>query len=354
MKYLKYLKILLIALIIFILCHSIVWNISTKEIFSNENDIIIGDLGRMSYLKSSFSLRKYEQYSLPKRHTNYDENKSIDILIIGDSFSNGRGKGTNRFYQDYLATNYSLNIVNIQPSSKGFIETVLLLINSGKLKELNPKAIILESIERSSIQRFSKEIDWNIQENNDYIYNLLNSRWREKSQDVKFINNLNYNTILYNILYKYDDNAFFSKVYIADLSKELFSCDDKARLLFYYGDLKNISLSNKKSIKLLNNNLNKLQDLLKTFNIKLYFMPAVDKYNLYSKYIKNNKYPMSTFFELLRNEEKRYRLIDTKKIFRKMIGNNVEDVYYSDDTHWSWKASEEIFRKDRFNFLKYP
>jgi len=45
-----------------------------------------------------------------------------------------------------------------------------------------------------------------------------------------------------------------------------------------------------------------------------------------------------------------YKFIDTKKILTRMIDNNITDVYYSDDTHWSWKASQEIFKKDMYDF----
>ena len=74
-------------------------------------------------------------------------------------------------------------------------------------------------------------------------------------------------------------------------------------------------------------------------------MPSVDKYNLYSKYIRNNNYPKSTFFERLRPLKKDYKFIDTKIILENMLENNITDVYYSDDSHWSYKASKEIFKQ---------
>ena len=74
-------------------------------------------------------------------------------------------------------------------------------------------------------------------------------------------------------------------------------------------------------------------------------MPSVDKYNLYSKYIQNNQYQQSRFFEILRPLKKEYNFIDTKMILTRMLDNNITDVYYSDDTHWSYKASKEIFNR---------
>jgi hypothetical protein len=48
------------------------------------------------------------------------------------------------------------------------------------------------------------------------------------------------------------------------------------------------------------------------------------------------------FFELLRPQLKEYRFIDTKKLLVEEVNKGEKDVYYSDDTHWSWKAAKKI------------
>jgi hypothetical protein len=346
MKEKKYLCIFIFLLALFMGFHFIVWISFTKDLFIQKENNSIGDLGRMSYIAKSLTLRKNEQ-NLPLKHIEYNDNVEIDILTIGDSFSNGGGEGTNKYYQDYIATIKNLRVMNIQPSNEGFIETVLILNNSGILDKLNPKIIILESVERTAINRYSKAIDWNIGLK-DYSISFLYKKYSHSNPIPSFMNNLNYNALLYSLLYRYDDNAIFSDVYISNLTKNLFSCENKDKLLFYFEDLKDIPQSNNESISLLNENLNKLQQILNEKNIELYFMPAVDKYNLYSKYILNNKYNKSSFFELLREEKKLYKLIDTKLILENMVDNDEIDVYYSDDTHWSNKASEEIVKNIKF------
>jgi hypothetical protein len=304
----------------------------------------VGDLGRMSYLTQSLTVRKNEQ-NLSSKHIDYSKDiDSIDILTIGDSFSNGGGGGRNKYYQDYISTQQNLIVMNIQSSNKGFIETVLILDSAGILDKLKPKSIILQSVERYAVSRYSKKIDWEIGLQK-YSLLFLNKKYKIISPLPSFITNINYNALLYLILYNYDDNAFFSQIYISDMSKAMFSCQDKNKLLFYVQDLTNIPLSNVKSISLLNDNLNKLQKILDKKGIQLYFMPSVDKYNLYSKYIHNNNYPKSTFFERLRSLKKDYKFIDTKNILENMLDNNITDVYYSDDSHWSYKASKEIFKE---------
>lgn len=338
---------MILAIVIFVLFHFVVWSLYTKQLFTNQNGIVIGDLGRLSYLVDSFVPKKSEQ-NLPKKHIDFNDYDDVDILTIGDSFSNGGGGGINNYYQDYIASNQNLNVMNLQPFSEGLIETIIMLNNNGTLKKMKPKAIILQAVERTVILKLAKDIQWEIELNNDIIRRNLSQRYVKSKPNPFFINNINYNSLLYNIFYKYDDNAYFSKTYIADISIDLFTSVRQDRLLFYNEDIQNIPLSNEESIDKLNENLNKLQKILNKLNIKLYFMPVVDKYNLYSKYIIDNKYEKSSFFELLRSRHKDYILIDTKSILRKLTDSGVKDIYYSDDTHWSSKASKEIFQNINF------
>jgi hypothetical protein len=75
----------------------------------------------------------------------------------------------------------------------------------------------------------------------------------------------------------------------------------------------------------------------------------VDKYTLYCKWLRRKKYPESPFFEMLRPLPKRYRFIDTKQILRAELERGEKDVFYADDTHASWKASQRIFTLERFD-----
>jgi hypothetical protein len=45
---------------------------------------------------------------------------------------------------------------------------------------------------------------------------------------------------------------------------------------------------------------------------------------------------------------KEYLLIDTKAILAKAIEEGELDLFYQDDTHWTWKASQRIFSAVRF------
>jgi hypothetical protein len=85
-----------------------------------------------------------------------------------------------------------------------------------------------------------------------------------------------------------------------------------------------------------------LAQKLKEKSIQLIFMPAVNKYDLYSSFIINNKYPMDPFFDRIRTLEKDYIFIDTKDILLKQLNKGEKDIYYIDDTHWSYKSSDIV------------
>ena len=353
MKAKQYILTSLLLMMIFLLYHFSIWNLLTKQFVEVSDNVRIGDLGRMSYSSNSLT-KRLDDTNLSRQHINFSsENMKAEIITIGDSFSHAGAGGLNSYYQDYIATDHNKTVMNIKALPQGFIETILILNNNGILDELEPKIIILESVEREILRRYSKKINWDINKDKEYVnkYLLKNNKNNNNMKKPFFINNLNYNSVLYNLLYDYDDNAFYSKVYKAQLSKALFTCIASDTLLFINDDLSDLSLYSKRNIALINDNLNKLQKILEKKNIKLYFMPAVDKYNLYSKYIIDNKYKKNVFFETMRPLKKEYEFVDTKMILEKMLDNNVTDIYYSDDTHWGFKASKEIVNKIKLNLL---
>ena len=344
----RYLQIFFTILLLFILFHFTIWHLYTKQLFQNNDNTHVGDLGRMSYHNDSL-IFKENRVNLPKKHIDFTKIEKVDVITIGDSFSNGGAGGLNPFYQDYIASFYNFKVLNLEPSKEGWVESILRLNSSGILDKLHPKVIILESIERGCVDRLSKKIDWNLTADEKTVIQDMKKRYPTQKEKTSFINNLNYNALIYNLLYKFNDHAYSSKVYIAPISKQLFSSQNPKELLFYFEDIKNLKKSNQKSIALLNENLNHLQEILKKKNIHLYFMPTPDKYDIYSKYIINNQYEQSHFFELLRGLKKEYTFIDTKAIIKQLIDDNEKDVYYPDDTHWSYKASAKIFEETKFN-----
>lgn len=347
-------------LVLFIACYCffnlIAWELITKRLL-NDPDCPGGDLTRMGYISGSKACRHTEN-DLPIKHIERDQFKGqkIDLLTIGDSFSHGGGGGKNSYFQDYIASINNFSVLHIPQYVKlDKIRTISILNNNGYLDRVKPRYVLIEYSEKLCFNDFPDTIDFNesISEKDLERYDIMKYTQKpevtgNKLVNMDFFSEANYKLVRNSILYHFSDNAYDNQVYKAKLNRHFFSVTNSDTLLFYYADIKNRKKFNVENIAKLNSFLNSLSDRLKAKGIKLYFMPCVDKYNLYSKYIIDNKYPESTFFEELRKLPKRYGFIDTKEILRNELEKGVKDLYHADDTHWSWKASKTIFETVTF------
>jgi hypothetical protein len=134
-------------------------------------------------------------------------------------------------------------------------------------------------------------------------------------------------------------------VYIAKTAKNISSLKPYNKFLFYKKDITSISNNTKTNLEITNQNLNHLATLLNKQGIKLIFMPVVNKLDFYHPIIISKKYPKDPFFNIYRKLHKKYIFIDTKAILSKDLKNGVKDIFYDDDTHWSYKSSHAIARK---------
>lgn len=336
---------------LFVTYHAVIWFGFTKILFYPPATYGVGDLARIGYIPSNIYLRKNE-VTLPRQHIHRGQwdGAPVDVLTIGDSFANGGGQGPNPYFQDYLASSTSLRIMNLQPfreAKDNYIESIMLLLNSGMIERLKPKTIIIESVERFATRRFSTAQRWDINASLDEVDERIRTSTRKARLHAKprpgLINTANYKFLYYALLYGFSSNAFGnSLVYRAKLREPLFSTADGRELLFVKPDVTNIPEATPKHLDSLNANLNRLQASLASFGIRLYVLIAVDKYDLYRDYILDNPFPKNPFFNLLRKVPKTYTLIDTKAILSPMLWYGEKDVYYADDTHWSTKGKEAV------------
>lgn len=323
----------------------LIWISWTKDLLTNTN-YQGGDLARMGYLYGSKQFRK-DSNDLPRHHLSikdYD-GRRIDMLTMGDSFSNGGAGGKNSFYQDYIASINGLEVLNI-PRHRDLdpLTSISIFANNGLLDKIKPRYVLISIAEKGALD-MAAPLDVSRSLTEEKLKGLKAFDYYAPFPSPRFINNGNFKFLLYNMLYPISDHAVFGGVYVHRLKSALFSVPDSNRLLF----LRYKRLPSPEIVQGLNDNLNRLAELLDHKGIKLVFMPCVDKFNLYSDYIVNNPYPRSTFFEELRKLPKRYRFIDTKAILAEELSKGEKDVFYADDTHWSWKASKRIFENVRFN-----
>lgn len=349
MRHKNFAYIVAAALLIFTAFNFAVWKLATEDLLTGR----VGDLSRLGYI-SDMAVPKDTVVDLERRHIEGADFRGgpVDMVVVGDSFSNGGSGGRNPFYQDYIATINDYTVLNLQPY-RNFtpLTTVHILLNSGWLDKYRPRAVLVEAVERYSVINLGGVVGVN---RTDYLGNVerfyagAGYTGKFKPGDLFFINTGNLKYILYRFLYLFSDHAFFSPVYERGLTEPLFSTGVGKRLLFYHEDLDSMRVAKEEYVRRMNYNLNTLASALSTRGIALVFLPAVDKYDLYGDYIDGNPYPKNPFFDLLRPLDKNYIFIDTKEILSGELKRGVKDVYAPDDTHWSWKAPERIFDTVRF------
>jgi hypothetical protein len=283
----------------------------------------------------------YSQNLYFKKLSQAEKNEKFDILTIGDSFSQQGNIG----YQNYLAKNEGFNIVHYDGinSNDNPLETLYGIINGDILDRIKVDYIVLQSVERT----FSKSGN-RINKLKTVNYHDYQEAQLFETVEPQSPNLFSKSTVafpLYNLLYSVNDKAYFSPVYKTALKKELFSTGNND-LLFYYNEVKNLSINNnKQKVITLNEELNTLAAILKKKAIKLIVLPCPDKYGIYFNYIKkNDKYPKPLFFEHLTPLQKEYIYINSKGILSD-AQNEFKDLYFYDDTHWSPVASKLIAKE---------
>jgi hypothetical protein len=348
-----YRKLVLLFLVIvagFVLGNYLIWKNVTEVFLTGKFDG--GDLSRMGYILDSKLYRKNND-DLPRRHMELEEfhyDRPVDMVVLGDSFANFGGGGHNRYYQDYIATANDFTVLNVRPFTYlGFPETLAALCNNGFFDRVKPRYVLLSSSEKLCLERYAVPADLTRNIPMAELAGYRRNYYEYFQPNVRFINSANLNYLKYRFLYHFSPNAFSSNTYQMQLARPFFTVKNADTLLFYENDLKSIKFVTPATMKALNANLNAMADMLARKGIRFYFMPCVDKYNLYSDYIVNNRFPRSRFFEELRPLPKRYTLIDSKAILLPELARGEKDLFYPDDSHWSWKASEKIFETVRFN-----
>ncbi len=356
-KYKAFTRLLIITLAVFAVINYLLWICFTRQLFMPDSRV--SDLVRLSYL---FKIRQERGagVDLPKRHFQFSEFKGgrVDMITVGDSFSIGGGEGKNAYYQDYIASNNNFTVVNFRsksvmgrPGMSAPVNALAVLYNSGMLDRLKPRYVLLETVERYAPDRLVDNFSFDDTEPLDKLlahyaaYKPVNVLKKEKAS---FINTGNVKLIKYNIKDLFAVTKINDDVYRAKLRQNMFSGSYGDRLYYYYDEYTNSVNITNNTMRTMNDNLNFIADKLAEKNIRLVFMPIVNKLNLYGAYADPPRND-SIFFEELRKLPKKYLFIDTKALLRDALQRGEKDIFYKDDTHWSWKASEIIFDAVRFH-----
>jgi hypothetical protein len=330
-----------------VLLNGLIWIFATRDILGPK--ATGGDLARMGYLPGYVQHRDSPE-PLPLRHiepVDY-QGEAIDLLTIGDSFSNGGGGS---YYQDQLASKNGFRTLNLTnalwfPGSSSRIEALVTLLNGGYFSRVNPRYLLVQSVERL-VDQLGSDVDFDLPRSSAEMEKYIVEQSLKKiagvePKPVSFMNTGNLKYLKNKFLYLFSPNAFKSNVFKVEMDRELFTGKYGSTLLFLRDDIRTIKKIDRDVVIRINENMNRLAERLEKIGIRLYFMPTVDKYDLYSDYIRDNNFPKNSFFDNLRPLEKNYVLIDTKNILSDALARGEKDIYLADDTHWSEKATRLI------------
>lgn len=255
-----------------------------------------------------------------------DELKNAEIISIGDSFNKYGGAGS---FSNYIGNELNCDIYRMQLTMSNYkLVDSLIAANSFP----NCKVLILESAERALIYRlnygnpdgkltFDKkdeitDDDWKTL----LTINDFNSFLRES---------VNYNNPINSV----------------KLDGQYFSCDYCPNKLFFL-DSRNDSELGFKNIKgdeyiTAKENLMNIKSNIESKGIKMIFVVAADKYDMYYDYTTNNKYGKNPTLDYFSDIDSTF-FVNSKSILKPYLDKGVKDVYLANDTHWSPVAAEII------------
>jgi hypothetical protein len=355
-RYRSFASVSLALLAGFVLFHFVTWKCFTEDLLTDTYEG--GDLSRLGYLPGSKHYRN-TSVDLPRRHLKMKDylGQPVDMLTIGDSFSIGGGRGRNPYYQDYIATFSNISVMNVTPYPTDDLvmgcsplSTLAVLDNSGYLDIIKPRYVLIESLETLVPARFGRPFAWGWTDSlADVIrhYEGVTGDWPGLPKH-SFINSGNLDFYWRNLMYFFSDSAFGHSVHQFKLNRSLFNVRKDDDLLVFQYDLRITPFMTVEKVSEINETVNEIAEVLARKGIRLVFMPVVSKFNLYGEYIIDNPYPKNMFFEKLRPLPKKYLFIDTKEILQEELRKGEKDIFFADDSHWSWKASRAIFEKVRF------
>ena len=296
----------------------LIWGLIGVYVFVAEPQMSgdMGNLGKIGFGKEYNSSVTKSFSSLTQIvNTVFDTDTiSNSIITIGDSFSQFGRYG----YSQFVAMNLNHSISNIARTTYCPEQEFIVLVNNHKI--LPGSIVIVESVERSFIGRLN-DLDFSETQMQDTL-----------PKGEKTINALD-ETIIWirtSLGMKQPIRKFHTK-------EDLFSHETKHNELYVYsskwdgdGDLLFDKLTDD-YIQKAYMKLYELNEFAQNNEIKLIYLVAADKYDVYEPFILEEHIQNPTLDSV--PDEK--WIVNTKPLLQSAVYTGVKDVYYINDTHWS-------------------
>lgn len=286
----------------------------------------------------------------------YVENSRLGgakILAIGDSFFQQGKNGI----QKYLIQR-GVEVKNLKPSNINYnpILYAYYMLKNRANEMSNYNIILIESAERLLMNRIVEtcyEMDEDTSDDSvlKYSFEIVGFDKIEKPHQKETDNSPLMNARNF-LLFKIGFGM--SPVLTCELQGDLFSSSEPNKLYFYRDDISNgVSLSDSEKAQVVRV-FNAIESECKNIGVSFLFIVAVDKYDLYQDFIKDNPYPKKSVNEDLRAVISDNRLVLTKNVLYPYIEKNKKDIFYFNDSHWTYKASRivanDLYEKSKVLF----
>lgn len=298
------------------------------------NPYLSGDIGPLGYI--TFPKGYADGVCMTNKVVscgyNFADYEEDGILTIGDSFSQTNNR--DEIYNYFMAESWDCKVYNL--SQEWFTNPFNRFLYLSKTQKL-PKIVVVESVERDLIERLN-DITLHLTSEEMIMHKKIDTTSIESHADKKSAFEKTQEWIKRKMRIKGYENP----IYHSKLIKPLFSCQGKEDDLYFYNhDVNNIPI-NDSLLSIATLKLDSLFTYADSIGIELYLLIAADKYDVYQDYIVANPYPKQDVLERLYLMYPHPRIINSKDTLSKMVANDVMDVYWCNNTHWSPIGAEAV------------
>lgn len=310
---------------------------------------ISGDLGLLGmipfgvdYYDNAFQSRQNIETNV--EHFTCNSTSKYEVITLGDSFSKMEGDG----YQTYLGRALNDTILDLDISiAKDMVspeQIVVKLLKNGFFEQMGAKLVVFQSVERDFIERLSS-VDFNKSLPADSM--LYYYRYKEASKKTnnsfKDLFEASKKPVLEDMsAWIRMLSGYQNPIVRVELSKPFFTHKTKAEDLYFYKEDLKFNRFKNDTIDRAKQNFERIKEMFEAHDIKfIYFIPPT-KYHAYQDYIVDNKLPRDGLvFNFEKHLSKDYFFYPLS-IVDSMLQKGVKDVYKLNDSHWSYKASEQV------------
>lgn len=270
---------------------------------------------------------------------------TVDVVVIGDSFSHGGGVGKQGDYVNYLAHDSGRRVVVFSPGNASLFSPVQVAFDAlhlGIIDSTNVRNLVVQEVERYLVSRHSGFVTTHNKMPRPQPQTTASAETKQESGPLLRVKDF----VFYHLFGA-------NPIYKARLSQQLFTGEEPDLLYFYNDDVNyGVDITAKEQTEIVAC-YQTLIELAKEKGINLILVIACDKYDLYQDFIADNNYPAKTLNEDIPKwmAPEMDCFIITKQVLHPLVEQGVKDVYLFNDTHWS-PASSRIIAHKVINKLK--